>query len=400
MLQVRFGRTTLSTTQPREITTRTGKAVGSTYDSYVIPVRRGTWDVAAAGPIRFSWEYDPNRERLMALYQKGKDKQWDAHRRLDWSQEVDRYNIPGSPDELNPLLGSDIWERMTQTEQQELMRHYNAWVFSQFLHGEQGALVIAARIVESAPDLDAKFYSATQVMDEARHVELYSRFIDEKIGIHYPVNQDLARLLEDALSDGRWDLPYLAMQVLVEGVALASFGMYRDTTVNPFVRQLLAYVMEDEARHVAFGRIALKDYYNELTQAELRSREEFLIEGCYLLRDRLRGQEVFETMGLPVKQCLEYIDNAPLYKLYQALLFSRIVPCVRDIGLWGSKVQEGFRQLNVLDAATTDLEALIGQDEEIAEQQDRERQTQEMGARRNEVDEIIASARDDRLPPR
>src|SRR5690348_2056906 len=192
--------------------------------------------------------------------------------------------------------------------------HLSSWLFSQFLHGEQGALTVAARIVESVPDIDSKFYAATQVMDEARHVELYNKFLQEKIGMYYPINQDLAKLLKESLSDGRWDLPYLGMQVLIEGLALAAFGLYRDMSTNPLVKQLLAYVMQDEARHVAFGRLALKDYYAELTTRERAEREEFVVEGCYLMRDRFRGQEIFEQLGLPVDECMAYVDNSQMYQ--------------------------------------------------------------------------------------
>ena len=43
------------------------------------------------------------------------------------------------------------------------------------MHGEQGALLCTAKIVETVPWIDAKYYAATQVMDEARHVEVFSR---------------------------------------------------------------------------------------------------------------------------------------------------------------------------------------------------------------------------------
>ena len=140
-------------------------------------------------------------------------------------------------------------------------------------------MVCAARIVESVPDLDAKFYSATQTMDEARHAEIYARFLHEKVGMLYPINDNLQALLGDTLRDSRWDMPYLGMQVLIEGLALAAFGMIRDTTDKPLPKQILAYVMQDEARHVAFGRMALRDYYRQLTDAELREREEFVDRG-------------------------------------------------------------------------------------------------------------------------
>ena len=363
----------------------------STYDSYTIPVEPGTWDVPAAGAARFTWEYDDGRDRLLALYQKGKDKQWDAVKRINWETEVDPANPAGIPDEFNPLFGTPVWDKMTQTERQEYGLHHGSWLFSQFLHGEQGALTVAARLVESVPDLDSKFYASTQVMDEARHVELYNRFIHDKIGMFYPVNQDLARLLESTLTDSRWDLPYLGMQVLIEGLALAAFGVHRDLSTNQLVKQLLAYVMQDEARHVAFGRLALRDYYAGLTGAERAEREEFIVEGCYLMRDRFRGQEVFTHLGLPLRECLTYVDSSPKYKLYQSLLFSRIVPCVKDIGLWGNNVQRAFTDIGVLDAAQGDLTALMRQDERIAEEYDKE-----LAARRAEVNAAIAAGGADR----
>ncbi|MGE5135668.1 MAG: ferritin-like domain-containing protein [Gemmatimonadota bacterium] len=361
----------------------------STYEHYTRPVAPGTWDVPASGAARFSWEYDEGRGRLLDLYQRGKDKQWDATKRIDWDLPVDPTNIMETPDEFIPIYGSRQWEILNDKERKELGQHLGSWLFSQFLHGEQGALTVAARIVESVPDMDSKYYAATQTMDEARHVELYSQFLRDKVGMFYPMNDHLGKLLADALSDSRWDLPYLGMQVLIEGLALAAFGVHRDMSNNALVKQLLAYVMQDEARHVAFGRLALRDYYRELTEAERTEREEFVVEGCYLMRDRFRGQEIWETLGYDVDECMEFSDKSPVQQAFRALLFSRIVPCVKDIGLWGPKVQAAYADMGVLDAAKTDLEALMRDDEELAEKIDREKYEAELAARRAEVDAAV-----------
>jgi P-aminobenzoate N-oxygenase AurF len=363
----------------------------STYDHYTMPVSRETWDVPSTGAARFSWEYDDGRQRLLDLYQRGKDKQWDAAKRIDWDQHVNPFNVMETADEFCPIYGSRQWDLLDAKERDELGLHLSAWLFSQFLHGEQGALTVAARIVESVPDMDSKFYAATQAMDEARHVELYSRFIRDKIGMYYPINADLGKLLGDALSDSRWDMPYLGMQVLIEGLALAAFGVHRDITANPLVKQLLAYVMQDEARHVAFGRLALRDYYAGLTSAERADREEFVVEGCYLMRNRFRAQEVWERMGFDVAECLEFTEHSPIQQAFRALLFSRIVPCVRDIGLWGPKVRRAYADLGVLDAANSDLESLMRADEEAAERIDREKERAEFAARSAEVDAAIST---------
>lgn len=362
-----------------------------TYDLYAKDPGAPLWQVPATGAARFSWEYDEGRDRLLALYQKGKDKQWDGQKRIDWDLEVDPHDPIGTPDESISIYGTPYWEKMNDRDRGELRKHIASWQFSQFLHGEQGAMVCAARIVESVPDLDAKFYSATQTMDEARHAEIYSRFLHEKIGMLYPVDDNLQSLLGDTLRDSRWDMPYLGMQVLIEGLALAAFGLIRDTTDKPLPQQILAYVMQDEARHVAFGRMALRDYYKQLSDAELREREEFVIEGCYLMRDRLRGTEVLENFGVPRAEAEEYTEQSEFLALFRQLLFSRIVPCVRDIGLWGKRLQQAYVDMGVFGMGNSNLDLLMSQDEELAEKLDADRFAAEEQARVTEVSAAIRS---------
>jgi hypothetical protein len=344
-----------------------------------------------AGDSRFNWEYDNGRDRLLSLYQKGKDKQWDQTSRIDWSIEVDPYDSLGLPQEVMAIYGTPVWDKISEQQKQELSRHHAAWQFSQFLHGEQGAMICAARIVESVPDLDSKFYAATQTMDEARHAETYARFLQEKIGLVYPINDNLSKLLEETLRDSRWDMPYLGMQVLIEGLALAAFGMLRDMTTKPLPKQILSYVMQDEARHVAFGRLALKDAYAELTSAERDEREEFVVEACYLMRDRIRGKEVWGVVGLDEDECDGYVDSSEFMQLFRNQLFTRIVPIVKDIGLWGPKVQQAYLDMGVLDMGDADLDALMKNDEDLAEQLDREKQeAAEVERRISEIEQTIA----------
>jgi hypothetical protein len=369
----------------------------STRDLYTSPVDvDATWDVPMAGDARFNWEYDNGRDRLLSLYQKGKDKQWDQVSRIDWSLEVDPYDALGLPEETNAIFGTPIWDKLSEQQKKELNRHHASWQFSQFLHGEQGAMICAARIVESVPDLDAKFYAATQTMDEARHAETYARFLQEKIGMVYPINDNLSKLLEETLNDSRWDMPYLGMQVLIEGLALAAFGMLRDITTKPLPKQILAYVMQDEARHVAFGRLALKDAYKELSTAERDEREEFVVEACYLMRDRIRGKEVWGTVGLDEDECDAYVDSSEFMQLFRNQLFTRIVPIVKDIGLWGPKVQQAYLDMGVLDMGDADLDALMKHDEDLAEEIDREkREAAEVERRIGEIEQTIAIGADE-----
>ncbi len=336
---------------------------------YPIPEIDRHWTVPQDFEAAFDWEYDEGRKHMMHLYQKGKDMQWDAVNRIDWSEELDPENPMELPDELGAIHGSYIWEKMTKKEQIEFRRHAQAWQISQFMQGEQGALICAARIVQSVPDLDAKFYASTQVMDEARHVEAY-RGLLKKFGVAYPMTGPLQILIDQALRDSRWDITYLAMQVVIEGLALAAFGITRDTAKNPLAQMVNAYVMEDESRHVAFGRLTLRDYYPQLTQAERDEREDFLVEACYHMRDRFEMREVYEVLGLPADECIAIQEESGYRKMYQTHLFTRIVPIVKQIGLWGPKVRAAYEDMGVLQYADTDIDALFKSDEDRAKELD------------------------------
>jgi hypothetical protein len=335
---------------------------------YAIPSGTTGWVVPGASEAAFTWEYDQGRDRLLNLYEKGKERQWNARYRIDWSRDIDISDQDAMPDEYVPIFGSPTWDRLSRDDKDRVRHHYSAWLNSQFLHGEQGALICSAKIVETVPDLDAKFYAATQTMDEARHVEAYARFLNEKLQLAYPINRHLKALLDDTISDHRWDLTYLGMQVMIEGVALAAFSMIRDFTTEPLSQSLNAYVMQDEARHVAFGRLALKDAYAELTEAERREREEFVIEASYLLRDRFLAEEVWETLGFDSQALVAHVDQHQMMGEFRKALFSRVVPCVKDIGLLGPRVQEAFVDMGVLQFQDLELDDLFEADDRIAEE--------------------------------
>ncbi|MDX2166043.1 MAG: ferritin-like domain-containing protein [Deltaproteobacteria bacterium] len=346
----------------------------STANRYARPVDEAQWDIAGSFDTTFKWEYADGRDGLLALYEKGKNLQWNTNQRIDWSQDLDPENPQELPDESISIFGSDVWHKLTAKERANLRRHVQSWQLSQFLHGEQGALVCTAKIVQQVPNVDAKYYAATQVMDEARHVETYARLLHEKFELAYPITPTLKRLLNDVLSDSRWDLTYLGMQVLIEGLALAAFASIRDQAKNPLARAVNAYVMQDEARHVAFGRLALRDYYPQLTQHERDEREEFAVEACYLMRDRFLAEEVWETLGLPVEECVRYVDASSDMRAFRSRLFTRIVPTMKDIGLWGQKIRRAYANMGILGFGDVDPSVLTAEDERVAEELDRLRQ--------------------------
>src|SRR5437870_7372075 len=235
----------------------------------------------------FDWEYALRRQNLLALYEKGKASSWNASD-LAWSTEVDFAKKTrdmlgaGAGEIFNQLLNPP--HKLEPEVSVELNLNITAWMLSQFLHGEQGALLATAKIVQGVPWAEAKFYAANQVADEARHVEVYHRYLTEKLGVSYEVVPSLNRLLDDIILDARWDVTFLGMQIMVEGLALAAFGVTRMQLADePLIQALIGRVLAAEARHVAFGVLSLGELYTkEMSAPELRGREEFIIDGTGL----------------------------------------------------------------------------------------------------------------------
>ena len=298
-------------------------------------------------PLQYTWNYSMVREELANLYEKAKRDQWNATDQLAWSTSVDPEDEL-VPDFQIPIYGTHIWQKLTPAEIKKTRREALSWTLSQFMHGEQGALLATAQIVDATPSIESKFYAATQVMDEARHVEVYSRYLREKLTRQYPCNVHLKTMLDQILTDSRWDMKYLGMQIMVEGLAMAAFGFIHKMCNEPLLKELTHYVMRDEARHVAFGVLSLNDYFMDMSASELRVREEFLAEGCRLMRDRLLMEDVWQEMGWPVDEVREIVLHSPQMQEFRKLLFSKIVPNVKRLGLLTPFVRERFEELGIL----------------------------------------------------
>jgi hypothetical protein len=310
----------------------------------------------------FTWDYEKGaRPALNRLYEKAKRSQWNGETDLPWDTEVDQEAVVvnNAMSNMGGLMmgidegavagtpfaawGPEEWIQVGVESQN--------WTLSQFMHGEQGALLCTAKIVETVPWIDAKYYASTQVMDEARHVEVFAKYLDTKLSGHYPINAHLKLLLDDIVNDSRWDMTYLGMQIMVEGLALAAFGFIHQLTTEPLLKQLLRYVMSDEARHVAFGVLSLKEYYGELTDAEMRERQEFAFEAAVRMRDRFLQQEVWDRMGLDTRTVLPLVMAAPQRQIFQSMLFSKIVPNCKKLGLLdanGGWLRTRFTELGVI----------------------------------------------------
>ncbi|MCO8126925.1 ferritin-like domain-containing protein [Acidimicrobiia bacterium EGI L10123] len=306
----------------------------------------------------FTWNYEKGeRPALNRLYEKAKTSMWNGETDLDWSIEVDQEAVVVANAAGAGGLGPEMdvsgtpFATWGEKEWMQLGVESQNWMLSQFMHGEQGALLCTAKIVETVPWIDAKYYAATQVMDEARHVEVFAKYLDTKLSGHYPLNAHLGLLLDDIIEDSRWDMTYLGMQIMVEGLALAAFGFIHQMTTEPLLKKLLRYVMSDEARHVAFGVLSLKEYYAELSDVEMKERQEFAFEAAVRMRDRFLQQEVWARMGLDVKEVLPLVMAAPERAMFQSMLFAKIVPNCKKLGLLDRNdgwLRQKFTELGVI----------------------------------------------------
>jgi len=298
----------------------------------------------------FNWAYEIERPTLANLYEKGKRLQWNASTDIDWSVSVDPEQFPEffPPEAFNAMLNPP--RKLEMRELKRLRVEQIGWMLSQFLHGEQGALLATAQIVTTVPWTEAKFYAASQVADEARHVEVYRRYLTEKLPYAYPVNPHLHTLLTQIISESRWDMTYHGMQLMVEGLALAAFGMMH--FMNPhekLLHQITNYVIRDEARHVAFGVLSLEEIYADMTDGEKRQREELVIEAAMLMRDRLLMHEVWERLGFDVDRWVQWSLETPFMGGFRQLLFSKIVPNLKRLGLLTPRVRTAFDKIGVLE---------------------------------------------------
>ncbi len=303
----------------------------------------------------YAWNYGSVKAGLRDLYEKAKREQWNGSVQLDWSIPVDPEGEI-IPQAYNPLEEYGPFKKLNATEVAHFRHATMAWQLSQFMHGEQGALIVASQLAGAVPWIDAKYYAATQTMDEARHVEVFSRYLREKLEWEWPINVNLKKLLDIIICDRRWDFKYLGMQILVEGLAMAAFANMYQMAQEPLVKNLVHYVMKDESRHVAFGVISLKDYYTDMPDNERRVREDFVIEACELMRDRLIAEEIGAYMGFDREEVRQVVLASPVMKMFRQALFARVVPNIKRLGLLTPRVRQAFERLEIIQFEDFDPE--------------------------------------------
>jgi len=321
-------------------------------------LKRGKQGVPTAMPAShdawFDWTYPSDDPRLAELYKRAKRGQWDSDE-LPWHTDVDleHPDKPLFPDGfLDFELAASLGIKLTPKEQKRLVLDIGTWSLAQFLHGEQGALLAAAQVTEAVQLMDGKFYGATQVMDEARHVEVFSRYLDEKVGKLYQINDNLFTIIDALMTDGRWDMKFLGMQIMIEGLALGAFSTLHGLTREPLLKELLARVIQDEARHVHFGVMALRDHVStHLSERERAEREDWAFEIAMLMRNRFLAHEVYDEWfgGTRIDRATwrQFIERSPGMEYFRMTMFSRMVPNLREIGLLTARIRPHYERVGL-----------------------------------------------------
>lgn len=340
--------------------------------------RGSTVQMPAHHDAHFDWNYERTRPELRKLYDAAKRSQWDAATALDWSIEVDPYDESRElmPERSLPLMDIPAYRSLPKKRQLEHRAKLTAWMLSQFLHGEQGALFAACQVTEAVQWMDGKLYGSTQVVDEGRHVEVFHRYLTEKLGGLYEINDNLYTIVDALMTDGRWDLKFLGMQIMIEGLALGAFGTMRQSTSEPLLKELLKYVITDEARHVTFGVVALRDYYAALPENERRDREDWAYEISVLLRNRFLAHEFYDELYghcMSRREWNKLVLGSDFMARFRNTLFRRLIPNLKKIHLLSDRVRPHYDALGLLvyehGKASTELKTvdLLECDPEVAE---------------------------------
>ena len=295
----------------------------------------------------YNWDYKVQDNRIKKLYELGKELEWNVEKDVDWSTPYPEFIYEVFKFRDDQWKKHKDYAKLSYEDRCQFIKDSQDWTISQLMHGEQGALLVASQLTSCAPTFNAKLYAASQTFDEARHVEAFNKYLQTRIGRIMPIGKNLKALLDKILTDPRWDFKFIGMQIIIEGLALAIFNTIRDTTQDPVFKRLLGLVIRDEARHVTFGVNYLTSFVTTLTEEERIEREDFCLEACTVMRNRFKQYEVWEKWGFDLEYTDEWSRENTLSSQFQYLLFNRVMPNLKKIGLLPDRLLPKYEQLGV-----------------------------------------------------
>jgi len=315
--------------------------------------------VNTAKPL-WKFDYESNVKALRQLYEVAKKEQWNAAHDIPWHLETDPSQVgviagPGG----DPLKEFKFIESLSDEKRVELAKRRSAWTLSQMLHGEQGAMMACSQLVEVVPDMDGKLYASSQVIDEARHVEVFHRYIT-RLDHVYPILPPLKRLLDAVLEADMWQKKCIGMQVIAESLAMGSFKMMKKGTNDEVLKQLVELTAQDEARHVSFGMIYMKEELPKMSEPERNAVEDFALAGVRILADPANQAEnsgplfaIFGEVGIDMDVAMQELQEKftdPEFVARQPNPFKEyVVPQLDRLGLITERTAPQYREMGLRD---------------------------------------------------
>jgi hypothetical protein len=305
----------------------------------------------------FQRDYAVHAPDMRRLYENAKRDQWNVSKDIDWSQPVDLEKGIFA-DGLFDGYGSPIWEKLEPKRQRELNLEFSCWRLSQLLHGEEGAMLACSQLVDMVPSNDAKFFQSTQVVDEARHTEVLSRYLLEKCGGRvYPMSKNIKFLFDFLLGQGKWFIKTAGLQLIAETFAVGLFRMLAETSLDPLLRTICKRILADESRHMGFSVLGLPDMIASLSPSEMAELEDFTAEACRLV---LRGQfarDAFEKIGFTESDITQIEqarveqaksnDYALFRKIFRREMYTQIVANLRKVGLMTPRMVDNLTKIGI-----------------------------------------------------
>lgn len=321
-------------------------------DETEIKALRDKIDVDVPLDLHWTWEYGSEVEELRALYERGKKGQWNAEEDLDWS-------IPLERDEwFMPRQGASLLSSvLTTLGRDEATCRAAAWdefahLCSQLLHGEQAALQLCGQLTNACPTMDAKWYAGSQVIDEVRHVEAFSKFLSRKMGVIHPIDPTLKVLLDRLLEAPTWKTKTLGMQCLFEGMAVGIMDLVQRSTTHPLIHEMIRRIHQDEARHAAFGVLSMRRVVQESTPEEKAELEDF----AYGILETLNANQqldMLSTIGrnydLDPEAVVQVMHSLPEWPVINSEAFMHtVIPNLVRLGLITERTESRYRERGML----------------------------------------------------
>jgi hypothetical protein len=314
-------------------------------------------------------DYTVHAADMRRLYENAKRDQWNVSKDIDWSMSVDLERGIFN-DGLIDGYDSPVWRKLDDKKKRELNVEFSCWRISQLLHGEEGAMLACSQLVDMVPTNDAKFFQSTQVVDEARHTEVLSRYLLDKCdGNIYPMTDNTKLLFDYLLGQGKWFIKTVGLQLVAETFAVGLFRMLAETSNDPLLKLISKKILQDESRHMGFSVLGLPDIIASLSPADMSELEDFAAEACRLV---LRGQfprAAFEKIGLTEAEIQEIQkarvesaksnDYVVFRQLFRREMYTQVVSNMKKVGMLTPRTAANLRKLGIdpeIDGRAANLE--------------------------------------------